>query len=377
MTDDCTYLVLLRNGPIHSLDDALGFRLRTLSAGFRGELWATGSKGIHETVGRFEVNVEQFPEVMSRWQQLRYAGRVILRAIALRRARIGRYVVISYDPFRNGLIGLVASRVLGAPLAVEVNGCIGEIESYLDGRNSIEQARRKRRFMLVAGRAVLRRAAAIRLLFKEQLDGVLPRAALPRVVCHFDGIDLRRFSNIADEPFILFVGFPFFLKGVDVLVEAYLRIADQCPGWRLVLIGHDLATGVRAITSDQRVEVLRAMSNSEVAGWIGRCGVFVLPSRSEAMGRVLLEAAAAGKARIATRVGGTYTVVEHGLDGILVEPKNVQALADALLQLIRDRDLRERLGAAAKARAHLEFSDAMMVARARELVAAATAEGSR
>jgi glycosyltransferase involved in cell wall biosynthesis len=99
-----------------------------------------------------------------------------------------------------------------------------------------------------------------------------------------------------------------------------------------------------------------AMKNKQVAEWIGKCAIYALASRSEAMGRVLIEAAAAGKPRVAARVDGTYTMVEDGKDGILFEKGNAAALAAALRRLMADPQLRRQLGQAARARALRDFS---------------------
>jgi glycosyltransferase involved in cell wall biosynthesis len=74
------------------------------------------------------------------------------------------------------------------------------------------------------------------------------------------------------------------------------------------------------------------------------------------MGRILLEAAAAGKCRIGAAVNGIPTVISDGVDGLLVPKGDVDALAGALESLMANPQLRRRLGAAAKARAATEFT---------------------
>ena len=83
---------------------------------------------------------------------------------------------------------------------------------------------------------------------------------------------------------------------------------------------------------------------------IGRCGIFVLPSRTEAMGRVLIEAMAAEKPRIGARVGGIPTLIADGKDGILFDPENVDDLAEKLRSLLLSDELRKKYGAEAKRR---------------------------
>ena len=81
------------------------------------------------------------------------------------------------------------------------------------------------------------------------------------------------------------------------------------------------------------------------------CSSFVLPSRHEPFGIVNLEAMAAGKAVVATRVGGVPEIVTDGENGLLVEPEDSAELATALRRLADDAALRERLGAAGRQRA--------------------------
>ena len=98
------------------------------------------------------------------------------------------------------------------------------------------------------------------------------------------------------------------------------------------------------------------MKQPELAEWMSRCAIFALPSRTEAMGRVLIEAGAAAKCRLASRFGGIPTVIEDGVDGLLVEKENVDELSATLARLMQDAPLRCRLGDAARVRAGREFS---------------------
>jgi glycosyltransferase involved in cell wall biosynthesis len=74
----------------------------------------------------------------------------------------------------------------------------------------------------------------------------------------------------------------------------------------------------------------------------------VLPSRSEGMGRVIVEALCRGRAVIGTRVGGIPDLVDDGVNGLVVEPQDPEALSDALVRVLSDRRLAERLAGAAR-----------------------------
>ena len=119
-----------------------------------------------------------------------------------------------------------------------------------------------------------------------------------------------------------------------------------------------------------QILALPGVPQEELAKWVSRCAILALVSRSEAMGRVLLEGAAAGKCRIAARVDGIPTVVEHGVDGVLVEKSNVEELCAGLARLMDDEDLRRRFGTAGQLRVAREFSPERYLAHFSELVAA-------
>jgi len=150
--------------------------------------------------------------------------------------------------------------------------------------------------MRLLGSFVLRRADAVRLLFAGQLKNLY-------LVTFYDARSatslLHSYRSLLSglgEPIILAAGFPLKVKGVDVLAKAFQRIAPKYPTWRLVLIGHQIPEELAAcgIESPQIV-ALPGLLQSELAEWMSRCAILALVSRSEAMGRVLLEGAAAGK----------------------------------------------------------------------------------
>jgi glycosyltransferase involved in cell wall biosynthesis len=84
--------------------------------------------------------------------------------------------------------------------------------------------------------------------------------------------------------------------------------------------------------------------------------IFFQSSLWEAMSISLLEAMAAGKAIVTTRVGDAAWMIQDGVDGLLVEPRDLEGMATALDRLIRDRDLHGRLGRAAASKAQQQFT---------------------
>jgi len=159
----------------------------------------------------------------------------------------------------------------------------------------------------------------------------------------YNGVDLRERSRREDD-FILYVGRLVPTKGLDVLAEA-MRWVDT----RLVVCGDGPLS--RVLAQAPNVELLGRVEPGTKEELIERCSFLVLPSRMESFGLVLLEAMAAGKPVIATRVGGIPEVVGDG--GIIVEPDRPRMLAEAIDGLLSDPFLRRRLGRRAWRRAAL------------------------
>lgn len=345
-----------------------------LSKRFAGEYWSYGSYEADTQIGRIRLRVIKDRSQIRALNFLRFAGRVLRRTRELQVTPMKTVVVTSYDPFKGGLLALCVARRLNGAFVCEVNGAYGNQDNFAHVKAAIW-----RRFRLlqmrVVGSYVLRRANAVRLLFADQL---LNFATLRRntVVRQFFALTYTgRFYPGPEEEIILAAGFPYMRKGVDLLVEAFLRLVPRYPNWKLVLIGHRIPNQLRALGKQHdKIVALPGLPQEELAKWVSRCAILALVSRSEAMGRVLLEGAAAGKCRIATRVDGIPTVISDGVDGVLVEKNNIEELVAGLARLIDDKNLRQRLGSAAKIRVAREFSPEVYLSHYAELIAATVRE---
>jgi glycosyltransferase involved in cell wall biosynthesis len=140
------------------------------------------------------------------------------------------------------------------------------------------------------------------------------------------------------------------VKGLPYFVDAARAVAYESPEARFLVVGHgaqrdDLEALARPLGSRVRFMGLR----HDVHRIMAALDVFVLPSVNEGQGRVLLEAGAAAVPAVATSVGGVPDVVVHGHTGLLVPPRDPDALADAIVTLARDPDRRRAMGQAARA----------------------------
>lgn len=166
-----------------------------------------------------------------------------------------------------------------------------------------------------------------------------------------------RLAQLPDEPFLLFFGDATVDKGAWHLAEAYRRLESPPP---LVFVGRCYIEG---LAERPGVHVMGAWPHDLAIEALRRSMFAVAPSLwPEPFGLVALEAAAAGKATVASDIGGLRDIVVDRETGLLVPPEDRPALIAALQELISDAGLRERLGRAAQARA-AEFAPASIVPR--------------
>lgn len=182
----------------------------------------------------------------------------------------------------------------------------------------------------------------------------------------FDLADPARASALQERyggRYVLFSGRHRYYKGLDYLVKAAHRIQV-----RVVIAGEGPETPtLQALARELSVEIAfpGALSHEDLVAHLHGCDLVAFPSveRSEAYGISMLEAHACGKPVVATTLGtGVEFVNVHGETGINVPPRDSDALADAINELLEDNDLRSRLGAYAKKRVGERF-DARQVAR--------------
>lgn len=181
----------------------------------------------------------------------------------------------------------------------------------------------------------------------------------------------------ADELVILCAAALVRRKGVDVLIDALARLArDGLQPW-LWIAGDGpefaaLDAQARRLEVRERVRLLKR--RVDIPELLAACDVFALPSRQEGLGVAALEALAARRPVVATRVGGLSEAVVHERCGLIVEPEDEGALAAALARLCGDAELRARLGANGPARLAEGFLAEQMVAAYDALYAEILAE---
>jgi glycosyltransferase involved in cell wall biosynthesis len=154
-------------------------------------------------------------------------------------------------------------------------------------------------------------------------------------------------------------------KGQRYLVEAAHLAVQDVPDARFIVLGEgELRDHLERQVHEHHLEkhVLLPGFRTDVLGCMKSFDVFVMSSVTEGLGTSLLDAMACARPIVATRTGGIPEVVDDGVTGILVPPRDPRALADAIVTLLTDADLRQRLGRMGLQRVRERFTVERMVA---------------
>ncbi len=190
-----------------------------------------------------------------------------------------------------------------------------------------------------------------------------------RVAVLENGVDLSRFSEVRPLPGGSRVGVTANLrpvKGLDVFVRAAAAVGAAHPDATFHVAGEGpLRPELERLANDVGLggRLTLCGSVADVSGFLAGLDVAVLPSLTEGMSNALLEYMAAGRAVVASAVGGNVRLIEDGVSGLLVPPGDVGRLVAAVGRLLSDPALAARLGAAARRRVEQRYSRPAMVRR--------------
>ena len=284
-----------------------------------------------------------------------------------RRIRRGRYRIVHTHISKAGVLGRVAARCARVPIVVHTYH--GRVEELHGGS---------------LGSRVLRRCEGMAAGLTDALVAVSEDtarlacgsgigASRQFVVIH-NGIDLASFQDfepgealpakISGKLLVGAVGSMTREKGFDVLLESFSRLADTWPHVHLCVLGDGpLRPSLQAQAGELGVadRVCLPGHVTDVRPWLSAFELMVVPSRSEGLPMVVLEAMASGRAVVATRVGGIPEVVQDGRTGLLVPPEDAAALATAMADSLGDAARRRGWGRAGQDYVRQEFSLAAMI----------------
>lgn len=191
------------------------------------------------------------------------------------------------------------------------------------------------------------------------------------------GVDTKRFTPSqetkqavrttlhisTDAKVILFLGRLHPDKGIQELLQAFAKLAENFTNVHLILAGPDegAATFVERFAASHKARIHCTGLTREPERYMAAADIFCLPSYREGFGLSLLEAAATGLPSVASRIYGITDAVVDNVTGLLVPVRDAEALAAALTRLLNDSTLCEQLGVAARERAINEFSQEVVI----------------
>ncbi len=253
----------------------------------------------------------------------------------------------------NGAYATAVSTLTGVPLVISLQG-----ETVMDDSDiySISAT------MRLALRIGIRRARAItgcsgftlrdaeaRFGLREGRGIVIFNDANPMLDTEGCNFAVRPdLKSILDRKYVLAVGRVVEKKGFDLLLDSFCQISADHPETDLVIGGdgpklEELRNRAADLAIAERVHFAGRLSREEVAIAMAGAYLFVMPSRLEPFGIVVLEAWRAGTAVIATSIGGPPEFVSDGVDGLLIDPHDTKVLAGALDALLSNTTLRDKI----------------------------------
>jgi glycosyltransferase involved in cell wall biosynthesis len=162
--------------------------------------------------------------------------------------------------------------------------------------------------------------------------------------------NIRRQFGLGNGLNVLFVGSLIPRKGVIYLVNAAKVIVDSQPNTKFIIVGdgplkYELKDSVKAVNLSKNFKFMGSIKEEQLTALYNCADVFVLPSIQEGQGIVTLEAQSSAKPVVAFDIGGVKEAVRNGETGLLVEAGNTDALAEGLLKILTDAQLRAKMGA--------------------------------
>jgi glycosyltransferase involved in cell wall biosynthesis len=361
---------------LHTLAVVSGSGLNTLATlarlrehGFEGELACGGEGGLADLARDAGIRVHRIAHLDRSLRPLRDARALAEIAALLRRER---FQVVHTHNSKAGLLGRLAARACGVPAVIHtVHGWAFEQAASAVGRAFYRAAER--------GAA---RVAHRTFLVSKALANAADRAGVPgseRREVLYSGIDLAAFHGAPRDPALrreLGAGEGTFLvgqvaklwegKGHQVLIRAFARLRERVPRARLAIVGDGALRSVidgAARNLGLASHVTFTGHRSDVARITAQLDAATLFSEYEGMGRVVVEALAAGVPVVASRRGGIIELVREGETGFLVDAADAEGAAECLARLALDPRLRNQMSRNARASVDGRFDERFMAAR--------------
>lgn len=261
------------------------------------------------------------------------------------------------------IYGGIAAKLSRRRAVIQAMSGLGYLHVSEERRDRLLEALSRPAFRLALS------GAGTRMIFQNPDDRLVfvNRGLIPEnrtTVIRGSGVDEREFAprpeDTARLPVVLFAGRLLWEKGVGEFVEVARRLMGRA---RFRVVGYEERTSPSNVPAAR----LQSWHDAGIIEWRGQrddmaqvfgdCNIVCLPSTyGEGVPKVLIEAAACGRACVTTDTPGCREIVRHGVNGLLVPPKDIDALGDAVRQLIDDPELRQSYGLRGREIALQEFT---------------------
>jgi glycosyltransferase involved in cell wall biosynthesis len=265
----------------------------------------------------------------------------------------GNFNIVHTHSSKAGFIGRIAAKLAGAPIIIHTpHGHI--FYEYFNPYIT-------RIFILLERFVAKFTDRIISLTENETLDylkfNIAPKE---KFITIHSGIEIEKFSNvpvnkkeklkkmgIIDSPVVISVARLVPIKGHQYLIDAAARVVRTVPAVKFIFAGD----GPMRENLEKQARFLGIKNNilflgerSDIPELLKCADIFAISSLNEGMGRAIVEAMAAGLPVVGTNVCGISNIVENGVTGILVNSRDIKAFADAIIKLIAEEKLREKMG---------------------------------
>jgi len=268
-------------------------------------------------------------------------------------------VIAAQDPMITGLIGARMRRKLGVPLIVQDH-------TTLAGEGGFATESLRNCLLMIPGREVFKGADVIRVLNHAERDALVHSGILAdrvRVLPLRTNLNpfltpkalpqwRSQFGLAPNAPLAVWIGRAVPVKNLPLLLSAFTEVVKALPEARLILAG-DMRNSPYPALIDKldltaQVFLTGALGHDDLAALCQTANVFVLSSDYEGLGRVLLEAAAAGLPSVSTDTNGAKDAIRDGDTGLIVPRRDARALVAGMLALLCDPERARAMGQRAK-----------------------------
>lgn len=309
---------------------------------------------------RLLITHEEGGTVRRLWRAARALATLLWWLLHGRVAAVHSHMAMRGSFWRKSVFNTLA-RAFGVPVIAHLHG--SEFRQFVGSQPPWRQRLIRRELEACTQVVVL--SASWAKLVRE----IAPAASVVEIPNHVDLPAVAQPGPVeaGHGPVVLFLGLVGDRKGVFDLLPAFAQALGDAPAMRLIVAGNG-----EVARAERMAQELGVGGRVQFPGWVdgvakeallASASIYVLPSHNENFPVSVLEAMARALPVVTTRVGGIPELVRDGIDGLLVEPGDVAALASALASLASDQELQRRLGASGRSRIETTFSPDVVLPR--------------